>query len=325
MTASKEKTHTDGIWISEQREIAIIDQFCKVILAKGFVPIRQNANNFGRPYLYSQGKTFLHCRFVDSVFLEDPEAWHRPRPSIIITDNIPTKPMSSDLILALPEFWHIWHFDPVFEDRPATWSYNCFMNRCRGDRSRTFYELIRRDILQHGLVSYNVDNELYQQQHISADLHNYEKEYQIGQTLIPYNNLKGSLEQCVIDSAVSLILETYTSDDHIVFSEKLFRCLQLPRPWLLYCGPGAVEQLRVYGFDVLDNYVDHSYDRVKPHGHRLNAIINHLETFINKKYTESDYDRFRRAAQHNRSQLKKFASAWPAKFQNILDKLNQYA
>ena len=43
-------------------------------------------------------------------------------------------------------------------------------------------------------------------------------------------------------------------------SEKIFRCLVTPVPWVVYAGRYTIAKLRELGFDVLDDIVDHSYD-----------------------------------------------------------------
>jgi len=320
MQLDYKKTHQDGIWISTPKEIDIVRQISECILKNNFVIERQDKNNYGYPYVYSRKGHVLNCRFVDSVFLERPEAWNQPE--TIITDNIPLQPVAGELISVLPEFWSVWQFDPVYTDRPATRAYNCFMNRPRGDRTRVFYELLKRNILEQGIVSFNVNTDEYETQFVKANLNTYQTEYDLGKDKVPYNNLTDTLEQCIIDSRVSLVLETYTSDTHIVFSEKIFRVLQLPRPWLLYCSPGAVTSLRSYGFDVLDDYVDHNYDQTVQHGTRLPLILDQLETFINRDYGEQDYQRFKQAADHNQQLLQQFTRAWPDKLATVLNKID---
>jgi hypothetical protein len=188
------------------------------------------------------------------------------------------------------------------------------MNRISQDRVQTFQELKRRGLLSNGLVSFNNlrpgNNTITEQ-----DLIDYGD---------PYNNLTNSLEQSIIDSNISVVLETYISDDHITFSEKIFRALELPRPWLLYCSPQSVHYLRCYGFDVLDDYVDHSYDNKISHTNRLLSIIDQLEQFVDQQYNQDDYARFEQAAEHNRNLLLKFAQAWPAKFDHVLREIKQY-
>lgn len=306
------QTHTDGIWISLPREQALVHEFAELIQAQGWKTQCQDLNNYGHPYVYQRGDQKLHCRFVDSVFM-DPEAWNDN--SIVVTDNIPLR--NKSVIGVTPEFWHIWRFDPVYEDRPATWAYNCFMNRPRGDRSVVFYELVRRNLLDKGLVSFNVNAEDYEQQFVNVGLGRYTPQHEAGRELIPYNNLNGTLEQCIIDSRVSLIMETYVSDSHLVFSEKLFRCLQMPRPWLLYSSHSAVATLREHGFDVLDDYVNHGYDAMPLGHHRLGQLVRQLETFVDRVYDTADYERFQQAAQHNRHRLDELTRAWPDKLAQV--------
>jgi hypothetical protein len=275
-----------------------------------YLPIEQDTNR-----LITQAigqKTTIAYLIVDSLFLQMPKAWETSK--LVITDNIPLRDVSGCVLALYPEYWHVYHYHPFYLDQPATYGYNCFMNRVCQDRGHTFQELKRRNILSRGLVSFN-NLRPGLTSSTAQDILDYGE---------PYSNLINSLEQCVIDSNISLVLETYISDDHITFSEKIFRALQLPRPWLLYCSPQSVNYLRLYGFDVLDDYVDHSYDNQPIHHDRLQCILDQLETFVDQNYSHSDYDRFEQAAEHNRNLLLKFANAWPAKLAQILDKIEQY-
>jgi len=324
MTTLQVKTHSDGIWISETREVAVVQQLYQQLTAAGFNALVKNSDNFGYPYIYSRDDMQVNCRLVDSVFFTDPGSWTN-KFTVTITDNYPLQPVVGQLISALPDFWSIWKFEPDYIDRPAYQGYNCFMNRPRGDRSMVFYELIKRDILTLGIVSYNCSEENFEQEYINIDLDQYQPQHIIGKTLVPYNTVDphGTLEQCIVDSNISLILETYISDSHIVFSEILFRALQLPRPWLLYCSPGSVKLLKDHGFDVLDDYVDIEYDNVIMNECRLTKILDQLETFIDRKYTDKDYVRFNQASNHNQTVLLNFEKAWPAKFDSILNKIKE--
>ena len=254
------KTHTDGIWISAEREKQTVKELTEHILSCGYSVVTQNEENYGYPYEFVKGDTKLNCRVVDNVNYTD----------ITVTDNHSTVPVAGVVHSILPEFWGQWRFDPKYINRPATYGYNCFMGRIRPERDRVFDILKKQKILEYGLVSY-FENNIYD-------------------TV----NSHGTLEQCIIDSNVSLVLETYTLDTNIVFSEKIFRALQLPRP----C------------FDVLAEYVDHEYDAITNHWQRMDMIIEQLKTFINKQYTRRDYERFEQAATHNQTLLNQFARDW---------------
>ena len=275
--------YSDKIWISDPRERQTVKTLADHIQACGYTIAKQDDNNFGYPYVFTKDNKTLACRLVDLV--EDAD--------IVITDNHPLQPTTGKRISVLPEFWGQWHFEPEYEDQNASISYNCFMNRERGDRDRVFALLKQRNILDKGLVSYLAQ----------------------GYDTV---NAHGTLEQCIIDTNVSLILETYTRDDAIVFSEKIFRALQLPRPWLLYCSPFSIEMLRSHGFDVLDDMVNNTYDTEKNHWMRLDLILDQLETFIDRRYTPKEYERFKQAATHNQQLLASLLQVWPEKLKTVM-------
>ena len=276
------KTLTDGIRISTEREVQTVKQLTDYIIDCGYLVVTQNADNFGYPYEFVKGNTKLSCRLVDTVEFAD----------ITVTDNHSLIPVTGTVHSVLPEVWGQWRFNPVYIDRNATIGYNCFMNKERGDRDRMFKRLQKRKILTHGFVSYNA------QGYNTVDSH-------------------GSLEQCTIDSNISVVMETYTLDTKIVFSEKIFRALQLPRPWLLYCSPYSIELLKTHGFDVLEDYVDIAYDTITNHWKRMDAILDQLKTFINRQYTRRDYERFEQAATHNQQLLAQFAMDWPIRLECV--------
>ena len=319
------KTHTDGIWISYPRERKVVKQLVDRFTQSGFTPIKQHENqNYGLPYVLQRGHVVARVRLIDSVFASDPDSWTDSQ-GVIVTDNHSLRPVPGRVISALPEFWSIWHFEPQYVDRVPVNAFNCFMNRVRGDRSTTFYELIRRDILQEGLVSYNCSLQELEKEYECAGLDtNYKYQHQTALALVPYNTVEshGTLEQCIIDSRVSLILETYTSDSHIVFSEKLFRCLQMPRPWLLYCSPGSLQLLESYGFDILSDMVDIKYDKITNHGTRLQHILDQLETFVNRHFGAVELQRLHQAALHNQQRLSDLGLQWPEKFSQIMHEIS---
>jgi hypothetical protein len=308
---------TDGIWVSDDRETAIVKDLSNYILENGYVPITQDDNNFGYPYGYQKNNKKLHCRFIDSVFQPTPDAWTDPD-ATIVTDNYPLKKPAGKILSLLPELWHIWRFNPVYEDCTSK-GFNCFMNRLRGDRNEIFYELIRRNLLKAGSVSYNVSQEELNTEYNNAQLYKYEQEHHVAQSIVPYNQVdnQGSLEQVIMRTNVSLILETFMNIDHITFSEKLFRALQLPRPWILFCSPSSVQLLRDQGFDVLDDYVNHNYDREQRKHIRMQIILDELETFVSRVYSRRDYERFEIAATNNKQLLDKLGSQWPPKIKQI--------
>ena len=338
------KTHRDAIWVYHARTVDIQEKICDTIKSAGFRPVSTSKEwkycQYNLPVLWQRDQQIVSWRVEDSLFMEDPEAWTRPKPNAIISDNIPLQPIAGYDISLYPEHMWVYGCDIKYQDHNPTYLFNCFMNRISGDRSIVFYELLRRKLLDQGLVSFNcfrpgdnrnldvdpVDHSKknYDWQYESADLVRYQVEHEQGRGLVPYNNIEPAgldLEQAIIDSRLTVILETYISDDHIVFSEKIFRNLQIPRPWMLYSSPGAIAYLRSQGFDLLDDYVNHDYDLIKNHFARLLKMVDQLEQFQTVQYTHLDYARFQQAAEHNQKLLKHFEQQWPAKFDCILNEI----
>jgi hypothetical protein len=330
----------DQIYQSESKERAIVRQLDQVIRAAGFESDGARYNlNYGMPNSYQRQGRRLAYRLVDSLFFGNPEVWQWTQQDMVVTDNVPLRAVPCQQVSVLPEFWHIFACQPKFQLREPTHAYNCFMNRISGDRSMIFYELIRRNLLDLGLVSFNcwrpgdgrdqITHDYtqvnYQWQYEQAEMHAYATEHELGKSLIPYCSFNEDLDlsQIIVDSQVSLISETFISDSHIVLSEKLFRAIQLPRPWLLYSSPGTVALLKHHGFDVLDDMVDISYDKIQQHSTRLLNIMDQLHTFVDRTYSSVDFERLNQAAKHNQQLLIEFGQGWPQKLHDTIEKIQQ--
>lgn len=210
---------------------------------------------------------------------------------------------------------------------PVEKNFNCFSNRFDIFRQSWFYHLVRRDWLNLGYVSFNCEatlgrvpnsgylglnegelfekafqehNQIFHQEHVKI------------KDQIPYRNFleTGDLTNLVLGSKFSIILETWFHDNHIItFSEKTMRCLQLPRPWVLFSVQYGIQQLRQWGFDVLDDVVDHSYDNISGVIERQVAILELSEQLLEldiKKIASRCHD----ASKHNQALLKTWESNW---------------
>lgn len=101
-------------------------------------------------------------------------------------------------------------------------------------------------------------------------------------------NHSNNREHCVISDllrqcAVNIVAESSAQNEGNVWSscfvtEKTFKAvgmLQLPVWWAV---PGLVSQVRHMGFDVFDDIIDHGYDNIVDQSHRLDAVIQQLNT-----------------------------------------------
>lgn len=211
-------------------------------------------------------------------------------------------------------------FDPDLE--PA-YNFNCFINRMDSTRQSWLYQLIRRNILTEGLVSFNMDVSRhyslgqYSKTTMPFEIFNdqfekhckiFQSEHDYIKSKVPFRNFDDSnLNNAIMKTKFSIVLETYFHDNrYVTYSEKIFRCLKLPRPWILFAMKGAVAHLRDMGFDVLDDIVDHGYDNIDFSIERQSVLLDLAQQLGKIEYTPALYARLQQAAESNQNLLVRF-------------------
>jgi len=226
---------------------------------------------------------------------------------------------------------------PMQKVKPVK-TFNCFMNRLCPTRQSWFYQLVRRQIIDQGYVSLNLDisrgcmvdskdpNEVFEK-YFELYLKTFEVEHNAVKDIVPYRNFDFAipLQDLIMQSKFSIVIETYFERNEIItLSEKIFRCLKLPRPWVMFAMKHAVKHLRDLGFDVLDDIVDHSYDNIDFDIARQVAILDQAMVLSNLEYTTQLVERMESAAMHNQqllqSYLDRFDQDMTATFDRVVEK-----
>ena len=131
--------------------------------------------------------------------------------------------------------------------------------------------------------------------------------------LVPLKNHTLEHDQVYTLGWLNIIIETYSSDNVISFSEKIFRCLVTPAPWVMYAGRYAIAKLRELGFDVMDDIVDHSYDRLIEAQHKMSYFATSSKNTITSLKTQNwahIKSRAQAAAFHNQTLLEELSRIW---------------
>lgn len=222
-----------------------------------------------------------------------------------------------------PEFWHIYRCPPILDNIYPNKHFNVMMNRISGERLILLYMLKEAKLFEKGLIGFNclyhdVDPDQLQRQANFSQVHEgcgWHQWNDLHEELLPKMPLLLDMDPdtAAMRSDITLVVESYVSDTVIAFSEKIFRALQTPRPWILFCSPGSVAVLRNAGFDVMDDIVDHSYDDIVDVEHRLQAIILEL-----KRLKYFNLPRYQKAVEHNQQLLNQFEDQWSYKLQSIV-------
>lgn len=252
------------------------------------------------------------------VFVTDgiyPERYQNQTNLHVVTNSLVLPGLlDSQVYTPIPDSFYGMYGGPVtYRDYQPEKDYNCFMNRIDPNRQSWLYQLIRRGIFDRGFVTFNMDPrmkttppiEIFEQQ-FEQQLTIFKPEHEYIRSQVPYRNfpIDAKLNDIIMKSRFSIVLETYFDINTVItYSEKIFRCLKLPRPWIMFAMAGAVENLRRMGYDVLDDVVDHSYDSIDFCIDRQVALLDLAEKMCNLEYTPALVDRLNRAAQHNQALL----------------------
>ena len=224
-------------------------------------------------------------------------------------------------------FYGVYYYPYQIDDSKPNKNFNCFINRMDVFRQSWLYQLVRRKLFDQGYISFNMDitrmpanQGLTQQQAFEKQFQDYcsifSPEHEQIKNYVPFKNFvdNGDLTNVVLDSKFSIVLETYFQNNIVTYSEKIFRCLQLPRLWILFSHQYAVKHLRNMGFDLLDDIVDHSrYDHIASDVERQIMLLDIIEELVTVNIDDHQ-QRLMQAAKHNQNMLKQFFNNWETDF-----------
>jgi hypothetical protein len=230
-------------------------------------------------------------------------------------------------------------YNQTFDNVTPVNDFSCFIGRMDPSRQGWFYQLIRRNLLPRGFVSFLMNNKRLSEFNDLPPAQTFEQQYQkymtifadehaIAKDIVPYQNFdkNAELDDLIMQSRFNIVLETYfDNNDQLTFTEKIIRSLRLPRPWLLFSSQHAVRYLRDWGFDVLDDLVDHNrYDNIEFNIDRQTVILDMAQELLDFD-TVKHWDRLHAASQHNLAQLKYWqdnvSDLVRADFKLLLDKV----
>jgi hypothetical protein len=247
--------------------------------------------------------------------------------NVLITDVV-TQDHLGPTIPLYPEVFGFYYHNMIYDQTLPSKKYNCFINRACGFRQSWFYQLIRHQMLDQGHVSYwchdrftnlhplEYFEKLFQENNVI-----FKSEHDFIKNQIPFKNFQMTIEDAIIDSEKSLVIETFFSDPrYITFSEKTWRVIQLPRPWILFATVRSIDYLRSWGFDVFDDVIDHSYDLEIDSIKRQIMCLEQLKKTLS--YDKQTLIEFESRAKHNRDLLKKYRDEWPVKYKNVFTRLD---
>lgn len=309
--------------------------------------ISQHLENLGftltSPKIWKRNDTKVVLCLVDDI-RSCSNDYHNDLPyifdrnTIILSDNWTTCPTQYKQYRLPSSFFGIYQYSPESSDWQPDRDYSFSINRIDYRRTLLMLELAWRIHLHKGYVNFNCQQRRFGKVETSADFFrdfwaqlseeqqsNYSKSYELINPLMPVCNYNISHDEIHLRSWLNIIVESYSSDDNIAISEKIFRALITPVPWTVYAGRYTVAYLESLGFDCLSDIVNHNhYDRLKEIEDRVHVFIwKSLKTI--KELKQINFDQLKqrclKAAEHNRRLLEQYHQQWPDDLTGYLETL----
>ena len=331
---TKEPIHQHGIWNSNclGKEQDIVAYFETTLGNLGYARDTKQPRNWHRG-----DKTVVVC-LVDDIrdsagdyHVDVPYMFDRN--TIVITDNYVACPTQYRVLQLPASFYGIYsHNEPMPEWQPDR-QFSFSVNRIDTRRLKLMLELAKRVHLHKGYVNFNcqeyfnskVDDlpvifERYWNDTLSdEDKAQWSASYKLLAPLMPLKNYHCVHHEIYTRSFLNIECETYSSDNTVALSEKIFRLLALPAPWTAFMGRYGVAYLESIGFDCMSDLVDHNhYDRLKTVENRVGIFVWKSISDVSKVLMTLDLAQTRarcaKAAVHNQQLLALFKKNWETDF-----------
>ena len=320
--------HDNEIWKSSrclEHEEAAVDMICAQLNKQGYQTkkvISHTRSHWQRGHrrvvvsLVDDAWDCAEDRSQDTPYLFDAD-------TTVITDNWINTPTVYTVARVPDSFYGIYSYQPADQTWQPDRDYTFAVNRIDFKRMRILSHLHQRLKFDSGYVNFNCvqgrNTDPQHNFHALLEHASAEEKMRLKQlaTMMPVKNYNIDHDQTYTHSWLNIIIETYSSDNVVALSEKIFRCLVTPVPWISYSGRYTIARLRALGFDVLDDIVDHRYDRLIEAHHKISAFIETACVTIDslKQHNwEVLSQRCQTAAAHNQQQLATMKSAWPTDF-----------
>ena len=320
--------HANEIWQSSlclEHEEGAVGMICVQLNKQGYQPKKIISHTRS---IWQRGSQTVAVSLVDDVWncalnRSQDTPYLFDADTTVITDNWINTPTVYTVARVPNSFHGIYAYQPADQNWQPDRDFTFAVNRVDLKRMQILLNLYRYVGLYRGYVNFNCagDRNTDPKQNFRDQLtYATDKELIFFEQLIemmPLKNYDIDHDQTYTRSWLNIAVETYSSDNVISLSEKIFRCLVTPVPWVAYCSRYTIAKLRCLGFDVLPDIVDHNYDHVVEAQHKTATFVNTAHTTINslKQHNWSQLTaRCQAAATHNQQQLAKMKSAWPIDF-----------
>ena len=234
------------------------------------------------------------------------------QPSPPVTGTLMTSEISKDLPIDIHRLYYFFHGFAALDWYRGHYALNynksivkqykydfiSFNRIINNDRSYRIYfvsKLKELGLLDKGLVSFNVTDNLFDDWRDEtsdpntklsnhARLHIERNLVDIDKLIIDRAELHGSASADIPrgnDAFWHIVTETVFYYDKLHLTEKIFKPIVSKQPFMLLAAPGNLAYLKSYGFKTFDSVIDESYDNIVDNDLRTEAVVAQLHWYCN--------------------------------------------
>lgn len=335
--SSPEETYQDEIWQKSRclhLESALIADVEKILKDAAWTEV----NRIGTKSVWNKADHHVIVSLVDDlqdIMTDRSQSTSRAfdSKSLVITDNYISCPTNYSTMAPPKSFLGIYSYRTEHEWNPQR-DFTFGVNRMDFKRIQILGQLHQMLDIDSGYVNFNcVEAWERHSKNASERFRAYlehcadNNEQQMLTQLssrMPLCNYTETHDEIYTRSWLNIAVETYSSDYVVSISEKIFRCLVTPAPWIVFAGCHTVAYLESLGFDTLSDIVDHRYDCLREAQHKLaNFGQVAADTIVHLKWQDFHKlkTRCQAAANHNAELLEKLRAQWPSDKQLWLEQI----
>lgn len=192
-------------------------------------------------------------------------------------------------------FYELSKWDHVANNNNFTKAYVNLNNKPWNFRCEMLDTLSQRNLIPKGAISWNECNIDYDFKHWKQERLIIDSEY--AESTEQY----GSFPPAFLESFMSLVSES--TMDTIFPTEKTYIPIYFKKPFIVWSAPNFHKSLQELGFELYDELFDYSFDLIEDNKKRLDAILDQVESIVDKDY-QNLYNLVAEKAERNYNILK---------------------
>jgi hypothetical protein len=189
--------------------------------------------------------------------------------------------------------------------------------------------LIEKNLIEHSQISILHQDQNFMLRSYVCNDYNLQPNNIEQLTNIDQNNFSSDSSACyhandLIDTDISIVLETVASDTKIHLTEKTLRPIACGHPFILLAGPGSLKYLKSYGFKTFSPWINESYDDEPNINKRMQLIVAEMYRIQQLPLAEKTQllSELKKITEYNKNHF--FSNSFTSKiFNELTENLNQ--